>query len=111
MTGNFESQAFIVTQGFLQTFNTISQLGENKVVGNNTVYPNPNSGELNFILEEKLIPCRYHITDQMGRYIKNGVLDQSEGSILLNSMAPGLYYLILEGKSSNHPIYIKFIRI
>ena len=64
------------------------------------VFPNPSAEVFNFNADQRLIGMNYSITDNLGRLIKEGKIQDNETKISLAEFDRGIYFLNIFGESS-----------
>jgi hypothetical protein len=67
-----------------------------------SIFPNPFNGLLNYAVSEPGYDYRIQLFDLVGEEVRGFRLHQSEGSMYLPELAPGIYFLKLTGKSFNN---------
>ena len=64
------------------------------------VFPNPSADVFNFNADQRVIGMNYSISDNLGRIIKTGKIEENETKISLAEFDPGIYFLNISGQSS-----------
>ncbi len=62
------------------------------------LYPNPTSTQLTLETEQELINTNYTLADQYGRVVLRGVFENTEHSISVEHLSPGVYFLQVENQ-------------
>lgn len=100
-----ETPIGIASKG-LFTFKNVNKLTSISA-SNISLYPNPANTILNVRLYSNLIPVAYSIYSIYGLKIKNGVLENTNNNIDIESLPIGMYIFTTEGEKS---VSLKFIK-
>jgi plastocyanin len=77
------------------------------ISANLTVYPNPSVDQIRIKAGDTMIGALYFITDQSGRRISDGRLNDETTQVDISRLAHGIYILQVEGQRGQN---IKFIK-
>jgi hypothetical protein len=66
----------------------VKEVNEQKLF---SIYPNPASSIINVCINTKLIGATYYITDQLGRKVMTGILNNENSIIELDNLSGGIY--------------------
>ncbi len=74
---------------------TIGTVGINKIDDNYeiTAFPNPTNGQLNIIVDNRLLGSKFKLIDYTGRIILTGFIENENETIQLGSIPNGIYLL------------------
>ena len=61
------------------------------------IYPNPAENFINFEVTGSMLGKQYSICDVSGRKLINGLINSPKGTLLLNELSKGTYYMFIEG--------------
>jgi hypothetical protein len=61
------------------------------------IYPNPAENYINYEVPESMLGKQYSICDVSGRKLINGLINSPKGTLLLNELSKGTYYMFIEG--------------
>ena len=64
------------------------------------IYPNPSTGMVNVIFDERLVGATYSVTDQLGRKVVEGPVLSGKMSVDFSGLASGLY--IIQSSNDNY---------
>jgi hypothetical protein len=73
----------------------IGTVGINKIEANYeiTAFPNPTDGQLNIIVDSRLLGSKYKLIDYTGRIVLTGFIEKENEIIQLSSLPNGIYLL------------------
>ncbi|MBL7884316.1 MAG: T9SS type A sorting domain-containing protein [Bacteroidia bacterium] len=82
----------------ISMFVTYVGIDDLDMLNNLLVYPNPTSSDVTLISSKNIIGYNYYVTDNIGKTILSGLVNDEKTELSLNELQAGLYFLTLEGK-------------
>ena len=70
------------------------------------LYPNPNSGNFNLNVSNKLVGKHYHVFDVKGGLVKQGRIDATNSQLELSNAKKGVYFMRIEGLAKAERIVV-----
>jgi glucose/arabinose dehydrogenase len=64
------------------------------------IFPNPNTGNMNLVFDEKLVGGNFTVTDKIGKTVYSGQVNTVQQRLNLSNLGSGLY--ILQARSDNY---------
>jgi hypothetical protein len=110
VTGNYSivaTNSFGCTASSIVVLETYIGVDELDVLNHLVVFPNPSNGEFNISADQRIIGMNYTVTDNIGRVIIQGKIDDANTRISLSEFDRGVYFLFVKGESSK---IVKLIR-
>jgi uncharacterized delta-60 repeat protein len=99
-TSNGNYAVEITENGCTSTSSCVAVLSvgmlENSALSSISIYPNPNTGRITLITE--YFYKNYTITDNLGKVVTQGIINNSQTDIDLSNNANGIYLLTIEGQ-------------
>lgn len=110
--GSFTTTAISVTPGISTVYNVVGTnslgcatnsnvtvfvvvctgLAKNTVIDNNTfIYPNPNNGSLNVVIENNIGSYLFEVNDLAGKLVYKATLNKAESALSIKELANGMY--------------------
>ena len=97
LTETFSRDSTILTQGFHQTYLTITAVEDLAADIRVKVFPNPTSGRVNIDVRDVKVPLQMTLSDESGRLLmkRQTSMQNSFNQFNLSRLADGVYYLYM----------------
>ncbi len=97
LTETFSRDSTILTQGFHQTYLTITAVEDLAADIRVKVFPNPTSGRVNIDVRDVKVPLQMTLSDESGRMLmkRQTSMQNSFNQFNLSRLADGVYYLYM----------------
>ncbi|MCC6837189.1 MAG: T9SS type A sorting domain-containing protein, partial [Bacteroidia bacterium] len=103
-SGNYSvvaTDAFGCTSASITIPVTYSAINDIELLNNLVIYPNPTADGVMINGGDKIVGYTYTLSDNLGRVVQAGVIDQMETQLSLNELQTGFYFLTVSGKASH----------
>lgn len=103
-SGNYSvvaTDAFGCTSTSITIPVTYSAINDIELLNNLVIYPNPTADVVMIKGGDKIVGYTYTLSDNLGRVVQAGVIDQMETQLSLNELQTGFYFLTVSGKASH----------